>query len=106
MTVHTYTAVLDRIVDDRAVLLLEADGETTDQFDVPVAVLPEGGRHEGAVFAVDYDADRDELREARYRPDSERDRRRSAQDRLDRLSERLSDHSPEKDPEESSESST
>ncbi|WP_255169105.1 DUF3006 family protein [Natrononativus amylolyticus] len=78
-------AVLDRIVDGSAVLLLEADGEVVDERIVEVTALPEEGRHEGAVFDVDIE---DGL-EATYRPDEERERRERAQERFDRLSRRL-----------------
>ena len=85
-----YTAVLDRIVDgETAVLLLEAEGTVVDEHTLEVDRLPEDGRHEGAVFAVER---RDEtLVGITYRPSTERDRRERAQDRFDRLSERLSD---------------
>lgn len=82
-----YTGVLDRIVDgETAVVLLEADGETVDQLDVSVSVLPDAGQHEGAVFAVTLD---DGNPAFTYRPAVERRRRDTAQDRLDRLSEPL-----------------
>lgn len=104
MTEH-YTAVLDRIVDgETAVLLLEDDGTVVDERVLDVERLPEDGRHEGAVFDVEladddgsleadddrFEAD-DDLESVSYRPSLERDRRNEAQDRFDRLSERLSD---------------
>ena len=86
----TYTAVLDRIVDgETAVLLLEDDGTVVDERVLDVGRLPEDGRHEGAVFDVEL-AD-EALGELRYRPSAERERRESAQERFDRLSERLSE---------------
>lgn len=88
-TSKTYTAVVDRIVDGTtAVLLLERDGTTVEQLDLPVGSLPEAGRHEGAVFEVDVTLSVDEYR---HLPDAETERRRTAQDRLDRLSKRLGD---------------
>ena len=85
-----YTAVLDRIVDgETAVLLLEADGTVVDERVLDVERLPEDGRHEGAVFDVELADDR--LEAVTHRPSVERDRRTDAQDRFDRLSERLSD---------------
>lgn len=83
----TYTAVIDRIVEGTAVLLLEVDGETVDQFDVPLEGIPEDGRHEGAVFEATVTDD--ELAGLEYRPETEADRRETAQDRFDRLSKRL-----------------
>ena len=114
MGTTTYTAVLDRIVDgETAVLLLEDEdeGDVVDELAVPVDRLPADGAHEGAVFDVECEVEdeaesnaaaRDEegaadendetaLLEATYRPEAERERRERAQDRFDRLSERLSD---------------
>lgn len=87
---ETYTAVVDRIVDgETAVLLLEGDDGVGDERTLGVESLPEEGRHEGAVFDVELEAD--ELRGMTYRPSEERERRRDARERFDRLSERLSD---------------
>jgi hypothetical protein len=87
----TYTAVVDRIVDGEwAVLLLEADGETVDQFDIDVEKLPPDGQHEGAVFDVSV-AD-GALYGLEYRPWRERARRERAQERFDRLSEPLGEY--------------
>ncbi|MDR9381829.1 MAG: DUF3006 domain-containing protein [Natronomonas sp.] len=49
------TAVVDRLGSDYAVLLLAESGETTDQRVVDPNVLPEAGRHEGAVLYLDDD---------------------------------------------------
>lgn len=46
------TAVVDRLESGQAVLLIESDGETTDQRVVDVAELPAEGRHEGAVLRL------------------------------------------------------
>ncbi|WP_436344848.1 DUF3006 domain-containing protein [Natronorubrum sp. FCH18a] len=87
---ETYTAVVDRIVDgETAVLLLEADETVVEERTLPVGSLPEDGRHEGAVFDAELEAD--ELLDLTHRPSVERERRRSAQERFDRLSERLPD---------------
>lgn len=48
---ETY-AVVDRMDDDHAVLLIEEDGETKDQRVVDPSVLDEEGRYEGAVHRV------------------------------------------------------
>ncbi|SEV83407.1 Protein of unknown function [Natrinema salifodinae] len=89
---ETHTAVLDRIVDgETAVLLLEEAGDVVDELALDVDALPDEGRHEGAVFEVRVDRDEGTLREATYREDEERERRESAQERFDRLSERLPD---------------
>lgn len=84
----TRTAVLDRVVDgETAVLLVEEDGAVVDELTVPVDRLPDDGRTEGAVFTATI---RDgELAGLTYRPEETESRRESAQDRFDRLSERL-----------------
>ncbi|MFP8951880.1 DUF3006 domain-containing protein [Natrialbaceae archaeon A-arb3/5] len=85
----SYTAVLDRLVDESAVLLLERDGEVVDEHVTAVSNLPDAGRHEGAVFEVELvDSSLDAVD---YRPAAERERRDRAQERFDQLSERLSD---------------
>lgn len=101
MSQTSYTAVLDRIVDDETAVLLLEDDETgdgveggagdnpVDERTVPVERLPAEGAHEGAVLHVAFEDDA--LREATYRPDEERDRRERTQDRFDRLSDRLSE---------------
>lgn len=91
-----HTAVLDRIVDGTtAVLLIEADGTVIDERVVDVETLPEDGRHEGAVFEVS--VDEEQPLEATYLEDVERERRESAQERFDRLSERLGDDTGDED---------
>ena len=82
------TAVLDRIVDgETAVFLLEADGEIVDELTVDADAVPEEGRHDGAVF--DLVLEEGEIREFLYRKEETRERRETAQERFDRLSERL-----------------
>lgn len=44
------TLVVDRITDDEAVLLVEADDENVDCRRVPVESLPADGRYEGSVL--------------------------------------------------------
>ena len=87
---ETYTATLDRIVDGQtAVLLLEEGDETVDQLDVDVTTLPPEAQHEGAVLEIGVEAS--ELCEVEYLPEVTQSRKESAQERLDRLSMRLSD---------------
>jgi len=87
---ETYTATLDRIVDgETAVLLLEEADETVDQLDIDVTRLPAEAQHEGAVLEVSVDAS--ELCEVEYLPELTQCRKETAQDRLDRLSTKLSD---------------
>ena len=87
---ETRTAVLDRIVDgETAVLLVEDGGRVTDEITVDVAAIPEAGRTDGAVFGIVVDDG--DLTEIDFRPDETDSRRTSAQNRFDRLSERLGD---------------
>ncbi|SFC70523.1 Protein of unknown function [Halobiforma haloterrestris] len=91
---ETYTATLDRIVDEgTAVLLLERDGETVEQRTLDVTRLPADGRHEGAVFTVTLEGGVEcgDIETVEYRPGETESRRESIQERLDRLSSRLSD---------------
>ncbi|MFC4990514.1 DUF3006 domain-containing protein [Saliphagus infecundisoli] len=82
---ETYTATLDRIEDGQiAVLLLEEDGETVEQLDVNIERLPEDGQQEGAVLEVS--VEEGSLQTAEYLPDVTQSRRKSIQDRFDRLS--------------------
>ncbi|MCL9815715.1 DUF3006 domain-containing protein [Natronocalculus amylovorans] len=87
MTTHVYTGVVDRIVDDTtAVILLERNGTTIEQLDVPKETLPTDGQHEGAVFEITV---RFAIESMEYLPETEVDRKQAAQDRLDGLSKRL-----------------
>ncbi len=78
------TGVVDRIVNDRAVILLEDDGELVDQTTLPVDELPGPAGEEGAVLELVIDGD--EVDRVRYdKPETER-RREDAEDRFDDLS--------------------
>ena len=84
----TYTATLDRLVDGQtAVLLLEEEGEMVEQLDV--TQLPAAYRHEEAILEIG--VEEGELCDATYLPAVTQSRKESAQERLDRLSSRLSD---------------
>ena len=91
MTLHgTYTGVVDRVVDgETAVILLESDDEVSEQLDLPVDRLPEPARADGGVLSVTL-AD-GEVVSMDYEAEATRGRRESAREKLDRLSERLSD---------------
>ncbi len=87
---ETDTATLDRIVDGQtAVLLLEEDGETVDQLDIDVTTLPPEAQHEGAVLEVAVEGG--EVYKVEYLPEVTQSRKESAQERLDRLSTKLSE---------------
>jgi len=86
----TYTATVDRIVDGTtAVLLLEEDGEPVAQTEVPVGTLPAETQADGGVLTVTVEDGA--VVDATARPSETRRRRESARERLERLSERLSD---------------
>jgi len=86
----TYTAVVDRIEDgDIAVILVEEDGQVIEQLDIAADRLPEPARTDGGVLSVTLDDG--EIVSMEYEAGTTRDRRESAQEKLDRLSERLSD---------------
>ena len=86
----TFTATIDRIVDQQtAVILIEDDGEVVEQYDVPVEQLPESVQREGVVLTVEL-AD-GEIVSIQHEPDATRERREAAQERLDRLSKPLSE---------------
>ncbi|WP_265109168.1 DUF3006 domain-containing protein [Halosolutus halophilus] len=86
----TYTGVVDRIEDGEiAVILLEEDEQVIEQVNVPVDQLPEPAQTGGGVLSVTIEDG--EVVSMEYRPDATRDRRESAQEKLDRLSEKLSD---------------
>ena len=81
------TAVIDRIVDDAAVLLFEEDGETVGQAVVPAEQLPDA--QVGAVLSVVVQDG--EVVSADLLPEETATRRAAARDRLDRLSNRSSE---------------
>lgn len=81
------TAVIDRIVDDAAVLLFEEDGETVGQAVVPAEQLPDA--QAGAVLSVVVQDG--EVVSADLLPEETATRRAAARDRLDRLSNRSSE---------------
>lgn len=86
----TYTGVVDRVEDGQtAVILIEEDGDVIEQFDVPVDRLPEPAQECGGVVSVTIE--NEELVDIAYRAEETRERRSAMQDRLDRLSKRLSD---------------
>ncbi|MFP9193865.1 DUF3006 family protein [Natrialbaceae archaeon A-CW1-1] len=63
--------------------------EHGDRLDVALTTLPPEGQHEGAVLEIAIEAS--ELCEAEYLPEVTHARKESAQERLDRLSTKLSD---------------
>ncbi len=85
----TFTAVVDRIVDGEiAVLLIEDGDEVVDQFNIDSEELPDEVG-EGGVLTVKID--NGEIISMEYLENETESRQQAAQDRFDRLSERLSD---------------
>jgi len=85
----TYTAIVDRIVDGKtAVLMIEDGDEVIDQFNINTEELPEEVG-EGGVLTVE--VDNNEITSVEYLEDETNSRRQAAQERFDRLSERLPD---------------
>jgi hypothetical protein len=81
-----YTAVVDRIEDGLAAVLIEQSDTDIYELLVKPEDLPEGGQQADAVLTVEL---RDEeLIEADYEVGETEQRRESAQNRFDRLSER------------------
>ncbi|MCU4926887.1 DUF3006 domain-containing protein [Halobacteria archaeon AArc-dxtr1] len=85
-----FRGTVDRIVDgETAVVLIEEDGEVTEQFDVATDRLPEPAREAGGVLAVTVVDGAFEA--AEYRSEATEKRRETVRERLDRLSRDLSD---------------
>ena len=85
---HHTQAVVDRIVDDQAVLLLEDDGET-DELIVSVTDLPKQAREDGGVLTVAIEDG--QVRSITSDTEATNDRRQRIRDKLDRLSRPLSE---------------
>ena len=82
-----FTAILDRIVDgETAVLLLEENNETVEQFNVKIDELPGEGQHERAIFKVAI-TERS-LTEVEYWLEEEEKRLKEAKEWLDRTAKR------------------
>lgn len=84
----TYTGTVDRVVDETAVLLLEADGEVIEEVTVPVSQLPSEAQDDGGVLSVTVEDS--EVVAVEYQAEETRERRSRIRDKLERLSERLS----------------
>jgi hypothetical protein len=84
----TYTAVVDRIEDDLATLLLEEDGTDAYQLDVDPEILPTEAQQPNAILTVEISDG--ELATTTYEPEETETRQESAQSRFDRLAERQS----------------
>lgn len=85
----TYTGTVDRVVDgETAVVLLEAEGEVVEEVTVPAPELPEQAQDGGVLWVTVEDG---EVVSMEYREEETRERRSRIREKLDRLSERLSD---------------
>jgi len=81
-----YTAVVDRIEDDVATLLLEDDGTDAYQLDIDPEMLSAEARHPDAVLTVEISDG--ELVAMTYESEATEARQETAQDRFDRLADR------------------
>ena len=88
-----YTAVLDRIEEGLAVVLIEEGGDVIDERAIPVDRVPDPAQHDGAVLDVEIQDGR--LRGISYDDERTEERRRRLQDRFDRLAERPPDDEDE-----------
>jgi hypothetical protein len=85
----TFTAVVDRIVDETtAVILVEEDGEIIEQVTVPAEEVPAQSRDEGGRLSLKF-RDGDLVSIAHAEDTSEREE--SIREQFDRLSRRLSE---------------
>lgn len=85
-----FTATVDRIVDGQtAVILIEDGKDVIEQFDIPADQLPEEVSGEGSVLTVEITDDT--IVDMEYDAESTDQRQQAAQDRINRLSKRLSD---------------
>jgi len=82
----TYTAVVDRIEDGVATLLLEEDGVDAYQLDTDPEDLPAAARQPDAVLTVELS--NGALIGTTYESETTASRKESAQSRFDRLAER------------------
>ncbi|MBP1923691.1 hypothetical protein J2751_002736 [Halorubrum alkaliphilum] len=86
----TYTATVDRIVDGKtAVILIEDGKDVIEQFDVPADQLPEEATGEGSVLTVEITDNA--IVDMQYDAELTDRRPQAAQERINRLSKRLSD---------------
>ena len=89
----TYTAVIDRIVDgETAVVLIEDDGDAVDEYAIPVGELP-AKADAGTVLEVRIESK--DIVVIEVRNEQTEQRKKTNQDRFDRLSKRLSDSDAE-----------
>lgn len=93
----TYTAVLDRIEADLAVLEVSDDEGDTHELVVEAAELPAAGRHPNAVFEVRVEGGA--LLDATYDASRSEARLEAAQDRFDGLASQPQDEGEDEDTE-------
>jgi hypothetical protein len=89
----TYTAVLDRIEDDPAVLEVSDDEDETHELVVEADDFPADGRHPNAVFEIQVTDG--ELQSATYDEARSETRMEEAQDRFDELASETGDDGDE-----------
>lgn len=82
----SFTAIVDRIVEGRAVLHVEEGDETVSEFHHPQDDLPDGAG-EGTVCRISVSDD--VIERIEYRAEETEDRRTRIREKFDRLSKRL-----------------
>jgi len=82
-----YTAVVDTVEDGLATVFFERAGEEVGNAVVEASLLPSDARHADAILSVTLGDGR--IESASYDPEQTASRAEAAQDRFDRLSERL-----------------
>jgi len=90
-----YTAIVDRIEDGLATIILEVDDEDAFELTVDPEELPPDGRHSDAI--LDVVVSDGSLIEAVCDEEETEQRKQTAQRRFDRLSDRLPDDSSSDD---------
>lgn len=86
----TFTATVDRIVDEEtAVILIEDGTDAIEQFDISADQLPEDASGEGSVLTVEITDGT--IVHIQYDAESTAHRQQATQDRINKLSKRLSD---------------
>ncbi|MFP9192625.1 DUF3006 domain-containing protein [Natronosalvus vescus] len=86
----TYSGVVDRIEDgETAVILLEDDDGIVDQLDLPIEQVPDSARSDGSVVSIELEDST--VVSIDYDASETQSRGESVREKLDRLSERLSE---------------
>lgn len=80
---------IDRIVDDKKVVILVENEDNTEQIVVSKEQLPESLRYEGCL--IKFKKTEDGISELEHLKEEEKERKERIQDKFDRLSKKLSE---------------